>query len=56
MSIREMRGHEWFCGLPEQVSYGVGRGERLRVDYSLVERAKELKLDESNLIEGLSKI
>lgn len=54
MKISDIRSHEWFNAVSTPHSYGINRGSCLRIDYSLVEKAKDIKVNSDKLIEGLS--
>ena len=44
LTIEEIRSHEWFNLVPQSKSFGVMRGERLRVDFNLIQRMQEMSM------------
>ena len=49
ISLKKIREHEWFNRVTPVTAYGINRGDKLRIEYELIGKGKEIGINEDKV-------
>ena len=49
ISLKKIREHEWFNRVTPVAAYGINRGDKLRIEYELIGKGKEIGINEDKV-------